>query len=283
MRVVISSGHGKNIAGAVGIINEVTEARRVVSRVVTLLRQAGVIVTEFHDDVSRTVADNLNAIVNFHNSCPRDIDVSIHFNDVAGDANAQPTGIGTECLYKTQMTLAADMAGAISAASGLRNRGGLLHTGLAFLNRTTQPAILIEVCFVNAPTDVRLYQNNFEAICAAIAATLAGKTITATPTATELYRVRKAWDDVASQIGAFADYSNAIAKANDNPGYWVFNSAGQALYGVDVQIPARHWAQGDADYLASIGVTLSETRFDETATRGEVVALLAKYDRARHK
>jgi len=49
------------------------------------------------------------------------------------------------------------------------------------LNRTNSGrAVLLEICFVNSRTDVRKYQENFEAICRNIAVVLSGKVITAT-------------------------------------------------------------------------------------------------------
>ena len=40
-------------------------------------------------------------------------------------------------------------------------------------------------------------------------------------------------------------------------------------------------AQDDVDYLESIGVELTDEKFDENIKRGEAVALLVKYDKAR--
>jgi len=165
MRIVISSGHGKYIRGASGIIDEVDEARKVVPEVCTWLTVNGHQVTEFHDDVSTTQNENLNRIVNFHNSQKRDLDVSVHFNAY------MPTdgGRGTEVLYITQEELASQVAGNIAAASGLINRGAHKRSDLFFLNGTDEPAILVEVCFVDAGADVEQYEKNFEAICQAIA------------------------------------------------------------------------------------------------------------------
>jgi hypothetical protein len=44
-----------------------------------------------------------------------------------------------------------------------------------------------------------------------------------------------------------------------------------------------HWADGAGEYLESIGVKLTDRRWDDPVTRGEVVAMLARYDQARHK
>lgn len=46
----------------------------------------------------------------------------------------------------------------------------------------------------------------------------------------ELYRVRKTWADVRSQIGAYKVLVNAKDKADENPGYKVFDSSGKIVY-----------------------------------------------------
>ena len=83
-RVVISSGHGKYIRGAAGPqpwgLDEVDEARKVVEEVAQNLRLGGIEVVTYHDDVSTTQNENLNRIVDFHNSKTRDLDISCHFN-----------------------------------------------------------------------------------------------------------------------------------------------------------------------------------------------------------
>lgn len=44
------------------------------------------------------------------------------------------------------------------------------------------------------------------------------------------YRVRKSWQNAASQKGAFRDLANAKQCADANPGYCVFDPAGKAVY-----------------------------------------------------
>lgn len=48
----------------------------------------------------------------------------------------------------------------------------------------------------------------------------------------ELYRVRKAWVDAASQIGAFKELDNAKRYADAHPGYAVYDSTGKQVYPV---------------------------------------------------
>ena len=174
MKLCISSGHGKYVRGAAGPppwgLDEVNEARRVVECVAEFLREAGVGVETFHDDTSTSQNQNLNTLGNWHNSRQRDLDVSVHFN--AYQTTSEPRG--TECWYITQADLAAQVALAISAAGSFTNRGPKYTNDLYFLNKTEEPSILIEVCFVDSEADADLYQKNFEPICLAIAETIGG-------------------------------------------------------------------------------------------------------------
>jgi len=186
--IVISSGHGLHVAGARDIIDEVTEARRVVDRISQLWTSANIKHSVFHENITRNRNDNVNAIVRHHNSLQRDLDVSVHFNSFNAGlpvGNTVDRGMGVETLYisgdRATKALASRVSRGISNASGLilRRGDGTLGrtTEVGFLRNTNRPAILVEVCFVNSRTDVRLYQENFEAICLAIAETISGQTI----------------------------------------------------------------------------------------------------------
>lgn len=168
MKVVISSGHGKYVRGASGLIDEVDEARKVVSAVADILTDRDVDTVVFHDNKSTNQSDNLETIVDFHNSEVRDLDVSVHFNAYIPTDGAR----GTECLYLTQSELAERVSTLVADAGGLVDRGPHKRTDLYFLNQTEEPAILIEVCFVDSAVDVEQYQTYFEEICRAIASAI---------------------------------------------------------------------------------------------------------------
>jgi N-acetylmuramoyl-L-alanine amidase len=170
-RIVISSGHGLKIRGASGILDEVDEARKVVERVAEELRNRGVDVTTYHDDVSTTQSENLDRIVDFHNSRTRDLDCSIHFN--AYVETSKP--MGTEVLYVTQSALAGELSKAIAEAGDLIDRGAKKRTDLAFLNGTSMPSVLVETAFVDSSADADAYGSNFGEICEAIANVLGGE------------------------------------------------------------------------------------------------------------
>jgi len=189
MRIVISSGHGLYVRGASGVIDEVDEARRVTNRVAEILRREGVNVDAFHENSARTATNNVNAIIQHHNRQVRDLDVSIHFNSTAaGFIEDRP--IGVEVLHFTgnqnTRALAGRVAKAISDASGLvlrhrQDSGAVARNNIGFLNNTTAPAILVEVCFVVSRADTRLYLQYFEEICMAIASSISGRNISAPP------------------------------------------------------------------------------------------------------
>lgn len=167
---VISSGHGKNVQGAIGILNEVDEARKVVNRVYEILTNSfNGVGFKFHDDTSTTQNQNLAAIVNYHNSKTRILDISVHFN------SATATATGSECLYYSEATLSAKMSKAMATALGITDRGAKERKELYFLLNTSKPAILLEVCFVTSDKDATAYRGNFEALCQAIAKVIAAE------------------------------------------------------------------------------------------------------------
>lgn len=166
--VVISSGHGRYVRGASGIIDEVDEARIVVERLADALRERGVEVTTFHDDTSHSQNENLWTITDFHNSKKRDLDISTHFN--AFEQRDAP--VGCEVWYVTQQDLAKRLSAAI-ASVGFIDRGPKYTDGLHFLNQTTMPAVLLEICFVDSSADCDIYKDHLNEIVEALAGELA--------------------------------------------------------------------------------------------------------------
>ena len=202
-QINISSGHSINCQGASDIINEVTEARKVVDRIYELCKSMGIEVYKYHD-TSSSSSQNLANIANWHNQFKDGIDVSIHFNAYQHTSNS----MGTEVCYYSQSQLASKVSSAISKASGLKDRGGKERKGLYVLKNTSKPMILIEVCFCDSSYDVQKYQENFDNICLAIIQALTGKTTQINNTNNtnnnsnndKIYRV---------QVGAYKIKSNA--------------------------------------------------------------------------
>lgn len=64
-------------------------------------------------------------------------------------------------------------------------------------------------------------------------------TTPSTPTKETLYRVRKTWADSKSQLGAYKVLDNAKKKADENPGYSVFDESGKVVYSGKTSTPAQ--------------------------------------------
>lgn len=168
MKLTVHAGHnpdGKIACGAVGIIKESTEARKVCNRLVEILKASGHEVyncTVNNGSSKATILSELNTNMNLVNA---DYNISIHFNDfVLSSAN------GVECWVYNQTTNAKPLAEAICssiAKDGFKNRGVKFDSTLSILKNTKKPTILIECCFVKNVNDCKLY--DFDIMAQAIA------------------------------------------------------------------------------------------------------------------
>ena len=159
----IHAGHnpsGKIASGAVGIIQESIEDRRVKDRVVYLLKNAGHTV---YDCTCSDGLDSLDVLKKITNKCNMhtvDLDISIHFNDSdSSDSN------GTEVHVYSKDSKAYSYAEKITnniSALGFKNRGVKISPQLFVLKKTKNPSLLIEVCFVKNAKDVDLYKKNID-------------------------------------------------------------------------------------------------------------------------
>lgn len=209
--------HGKVACGAVGLISESLENRRVKDLVVDELRRMGHTVYDCTVEDGTSQSDVLNRIIRKCNAHKVDLDVSIHFNSAS---NAQASG--------TEVYVYSDRSKAISTARetlnaicslGFCNRGVKTNSKLVFLRHTSAPAMLIECCFVSSEKDVSLY--NAEEMAAAIVYGITGTRCIAKPTnepsmpdneldvseksdENKIYRV-----SVLDQKGAFHNIENA--------------------------------------------------------------------------
>lgn len=78
----------------------------------------------------------------------------------------------------------------------------------------------------------------------------------------ELYRVRKSWRDVTSQIGAYKNLESAKNLADFNPNYKVFNSKGKCCY-----TPKIYYREA-----TTLKVTSAKVSYDATKTFMNIVA-----------
>lgn len=163
MKFNIHAGHNKDgciACGAVGLIKESTEARKVKKKVMSKLKKKGHTVHDCTVDKASSIGQNLAEIVNKCNKHVVDFDISIHFNSGAFDQTGDSKTKGVEVLVYGKNSKAIKKAESVCkeiAKLGFKNRGVKYRPNLYVLKHTESPAMLIECCFVDDADDVKLY------------------------------------------------------------------------------------------------------------------------------
>lgn len=170
VEIELHVGHYGDGTGARGYVDEVQYARKFIKRIYEILVANKVPATFYEDKISKNQTQNINHLVAHHNQDRNGLIVSGHLNSTS-PLTDRP--IGAEVLYSTQKDLAANVAKAMSDASGLINRGAKYRNDIGVLTKTYEPSILIEFGFVNSKRDIELLDQNLEKICLAIAKVLA--------------------------------------------------------------------------------------------------------------
>lgn len=203
MRINVSAGHnpdGKVACGAVGLLKESTEARRVTNEVVRLLKEQGHTVYNCTCDNGTSQGDVLKKIVAKCNQHTVDLDVSIHFNAGASAQKKDGKTTGIEVLvYRedSKSVAAAQRVDKQISDLGFKNRGVKIRNGLYFLRKTKSPAMLIECCFVDDGDDAALY--DYKKMAAAIVQGITG--VKANDTKTDQKQTQKIYK---VQVGAYS-------------------------------------------------------------------------------
>ena len=160
MKIAVRGGHNFQATGAVGLIDETTEDRKVKESVIKYLIQLGNQVL----DVTPGNMDSDNDLVygvSKANSWGADLFISIHFNKAY---NSYEGAIGTETwVYSKSDNIKLDDEVALRIVNsivglGFKNRGVKERTDLYELRATKMASVIVEVCFVEATEDVALYK-----------------------------------------------------------------------------------------------------------------------------
>lgn len=163
MKINVHAGHnpdGKIACGAVGLIKESTEARKVKNLVISKLRKMGHTVYDCTVSNGTSQNDVLKKIVEKCNAHTVDLDVSIHFNSGSNDKTGNRKSSGTEVFVYTDRSTQKERAARICESIsdlGFRNRGVKTSETLYVLKYTKAPALLIECCFVDDKDDIEIY------------------------------------------------------------------------------------------------------------------------------
>lgn len=136
--------------------------------------------------------------------------------EVSNDVNGEPWSISDKA-YESLIKLCAD----ICKRNGIKT---LEFTG------DTSGSLTYHYQFSPTACPGTWIKNHTQEICNKVNALLSGKI---EPSIKEIYRVRKSWQDAASQIGAYSNLENAKKACKE--GYNVYNSKGNVIYSVPVE------------------------------------------------
>lgn len=219
MKISIHAGHnpaGKVACGAVGILNESTEARNVTNECTRMLSMLGH--TVYNDTVDNGIsqADVLSKIVAKCNKHDVDYVLSLHLNAGIKDYNGDGKTGGVEVyIYSEDMRKEAEQVCEAIAALGYRNRGVKVNKDLYVLRKTKAKAMLIECCFVDDADDARLF--DAYSMAKAIVYGITKQTIYEIDTPTDKEAAAKNAETATGdgsviyrvQVGAFKNMANA--------------------------------------------------------------------------
>ena len=175
MKIGLRGGHSPNCKGAVGILDEQTEVRKIYNALAPILQAAGHTVVNCNSD-AYSVSGELSEGTNKANSNGCDVYITIHMNASGGAGN------GTEVwLYDGSngtMNSIADNICNNFAKKGFQNRGRKYNTGYHDLNASTMPAMIVETLFCDNSHDADLYNSlGASGIAELIAKGIAGQTV----------------------------------------------------------------------------------------------------------
>ena len=155
MKIGLRGGHSPNCKGAMGILDEQAEVRKIYASLVPMLQAAGHTIIDCNSNANN-VDRELNEGTNKANSNGCDAYITIHMN-AAGNATAN----GTEVyLYNTANLMMNQIAGSICnkfAQQGFPNRGVKFRTDFHDLNASAMPAMIVETLFCTGSDDVARY------------------------------------------------------------------------------------------------------------------------------
>lgn len=149
MRIVINAGHTKigKGSGAVGLLNESKETRKISCELMSLLADTQHEVIPAIFDKSN---NNLKEAVDLSNNKNADLFLSIHLN--AGGGNGFEVYTWNGCTSSITTRLCNEFN-----KLGFRNRGVKKGNHLYVIKNTKCNALLIECCFINSDIDKKKY------------------------------------------------------------------------------------------------------------------------------
>ena len=232
-KIAVMCGHGTQTNGkwdcgtTYAGYNEAALMLPITKAAVKYLRASGLTVIS---DADKGNNKNLVADVTWANKEKVELYVSIHC-----DYSKAPSGVMPLYVSSNGKKLATALNTAIKNGMPMKSRGVVRRCDLYELNTTDAPAVILETGSIKA--DLKILRDNPDKygklIAKGICNYLGIKQSDPQPAPqpqTHLYRVRKAWKDTKSQLGAYKDLKNAKEMCDKHKGYYVFDENGKVVY-----------------------------------------------------
>lgn len=160
MKIAIAGGHSKKAPGAVGHLDEYQCDRAYVKQLVKALKSVGHTVVDCSNEMGDQSSE-LAEEVRLANNSGADLFIAVHFN--SGISKDDDATTGTECWYygdnATGLGYAKALSANVAAALDVRDRGAKSTTSFYVLRKTSMPAVLLEVCFVDDNDDAAAWKS----------------------------------------------------------------------------------------------------------------------------
>ena len=157
MKIGLRGGHSPNCKGAIGLIDEQAEVRKIYNELVPMLQAVGHTVIDCNSNASN-VSGELSDGTNKANSAGCDIYVTLHMN-AAGTESAGGTEVWLyDASNQTMNTIASNICQNF-ANKGFTNRGVKHSSGYHDLNASNMPGMIVETLFCTGADDVARYRN----------------------------------------------------------------------------------------------------------------------------
>ena len=157
MKIGLRGGHSPNCKGAIGLIDEQAEVRKIYNELAPMLQAVGHTVVDCNSNASN-VSGELSDGTNKANSAGCDIYVTLHMN-AAGTESAGGTEVWLyDASNQTMNTIASNICQNF-ANKGFANRGVKYSSGYHDLNASNMPGMIVETLFCTGTDDVARYRN----------------------------------------------------------------------------------------------------------------------------
>ena len=155
MKIGLRAGHSPNCKGAMEILDEQVEVRKIYNELAPMLQKAGHTVIDCNSNAN-TAAKELKEGTDRANANNCDIYITLHMNASNGAGN------GTEIwLYRDSNEYMNKISNEILTVfqyAGFTNRGIKISTKLHDLYYAVMPSMIIEFCFCDNSHDIKLYK-----------------------------------------------------------------------------------------------------------------------------